>query len=197
MSIVTLSFPELIDGTTAYGSQVQTNFTEITDVVNGAIDDSNIASGGITASSKLADASVVAAKIADANIRSQHVDWTSANSGVRAWRTNGYAGANGNRLIRIEKTLVGLLANTNEQSFSINWSAGDSPDGNVTFASAPTIVGLTLLDAAGALIDATDALRYIKVGTRSTTGCTVLINFSDAPTAGDTVVLMGMALGAA
>lgn len=182
------------DGTTAYGSQVKQSFDDVEAVVNGGLEDDNLKDDGITASSKIKDGTITAGLIASGNIQSSHVIWAQASDGVRAWRSNGYSGANGSRLIRWEKT-VALAAVVTEQSFSIDWSTGDSPEGTITFASAPTISGITILDPAGGMIDATDVIQYIKVGTRSTTGCTILITFSDAPTAGN-VVLMGLAAGA-
>lgn len=186
--------PTFTDGTTAYGSQVKAGFDSVEAVVNGGLDDDNITDDGITASAKIKDGTITSALMASGSIQSAHVNWAQASDGLRAWRSNSYSGANGSRLIRWEKT-VALAAVTTEQSFSIDWSTGDSPEGTISFASAPTISGVTILDPAGGMIDATDVIQYIKVGTRSTTGCTILITFSDAPTAGN-VILMGLAAGA-
>ena len=184
-----------VDGTVAYGSHVNANNSAIATVLNGAIEDDNIANASITASSKLVASSIQAAQIATGQIRADHMDWEQGNLGVRAWRQLNYAGASGSRLIRIEKTIA-LAAAVTEQSFTIDWSAGDCPDGTTTFSAAPTITGLTILDPAGGQIRAVDpdAIAYIKVGTRSTTSCTVLITFSNAPTAGN-VVLMALVAG--
>jgi len=184
-----------VDGSTAQADHVNANFAEVVTVVNGAIEDDNIADASITASSKLIDATITGAKIGAAEIVAAHIDYSASNLGVKSWRAVGYAGSGGGYIIRVEKTIA-LAAVVTEQSFSIDWSAGDCPDGTITFASAPTVTGLTLLDPAGGQIKVTDpdVIAYMKVGTRSTTGCTVLITFSNAPTAGN-VVLMALVAG--
>jgi hypothetical protein len=196
MSDITLPYPSLTDGTTAFGSQVQADLEAILDVVNSSIDDDNISNDGITASDKVKDGTISAPLLEAGCVRQAAVDWSSTNSGVRAWRTQNHVGTAGGRDIRFEKSIT--LANvTTEQTFTVDWSAGDGVDGNTTFSATPTVYGLELLDTTSKVSGiAAAVLSYLVVTARSTTGCTVAMRFSTAPAAGS-VVLMGCAKGAA
>jgi hypothetical protein len=196
MSDAIITYPSFPDGTTASGAQVIQDFNDVLAVLNGLVDDDNLSNAGITASSKIKAATITAALISAGAINAAAMLWDSASNGVRAWRTPGYAGASGSRMVRIEKTVT-LAADTTEHTVSVDWSASDSIDGAVTFSAAPTIVGLCFLDTGAKIAgDADVALKYLIVTARSTTGCTVVYRFSGAPTAGD-VVLMAVVMGAA
>jgi hypothetical protein len=196
MSDVTLTYPSFTDGDVAYGSQVQQNFEDVLAVVNADIDDDNIANDGITASDKIIDGTISAPLLEAGCVRHAAVDWSSTNSGVRAWRTQNHVGTAGGRIIRVRKTVT-LAAVTTEANFTVDWSAGDAVDGNTTFSVAPVVGGWNIVDDANCINgDADVELKYIVTKGVTTTGCTVYFRFSGAPTAGD-VVFEALVAGAA
>lgn len=60
MSLVSLPYPNLVNGTVADGSQVTSNFTALLNGINGGIDTTNIGPAGIDASKLVAAAAVLA-----------------------------------------------------------------------------------------------------------------------------------------
>lgn len=64
----------LTDGTTAYGSEVEANFTTIYNDYNGGISATNLASNAVT-TAKIADSNVTTAKIADDSVTDAKLDY--------------------------------------------------------------------------------------------------------------------------
>jgi len=183
-------FPD--DGVTvASGQQVIDNFNAVKTIVNGQLEDGNFSNDGITANTKIKDGSIDSSCMGAGSIRNSSIVYPSASDGVMVWRLGpNYPGANGGEMIRVEKSIT-IAAATTEQSFTISWSVSDAVDGAVTFASAPTISGISFLDT-GVAIDNT--MQYCKVSARSTTACTIKLKFSTSPTGGS-VTLMFLAAG--
>jgi hypothetical protein len=138
MSSVTLPYPTFPDGSTASGTQVIANLDAIVDVVNGAIDNTNITNASITGSTKLVDATVTAAKLAPGAVIESKADYASANAGILAHRAGpNYAGAGGRRTAWVSKGITPTGSAT-EEEFTFTFSA-DCVDGNPAFTSAPQI----------------------------------------------------------
>jgi hypothetical protein len=191
MSQLVLPFPTFNDGTIAYGSQVTDNNSAIVTLVNGSLDDFNLATQGITLHAKGKPGTVNATLMGAASVKQSAMDYSSTGSGVKAAQTVGYAGANGALIIRIEKTIT-IASVATEQTFAVDWSASDCPDGAVTFLVKPSLTAPVLLENGGFV---NTNLDYIKWTVRSTTGATVAIKFSLAPVGGS-VTLMALAMGA-
>jgi len=127
-------------GTTATASEVNTNFTKITDELNGSIEAANIADGAVS-TAKIANSAVDANKVGAAAIRETHVDYTSANSGVKVPRVPGYLGANGGTLAVVSHTFTRDGTDFEELTIGLTTDANFSPATAPTFTAAPTPAG--------------------------------------------------------
>lgn len=179
------------DGIIADGDAVIQNFNDAAAVINGQLDDTNLANNGITANTKIKDGTIDSNCMGVQAIRDANVAYPSAAAGVKVWQLGpNYPGAGGGQVLRIEKSIT-IAAVTTEQSFAVSWAGSDAADGAFVFSAAPTITGVNFLDA-GTAIDNT--LQYVKLSARSTTGCTIKLKFGTAPTGG-VVTLMFIASG--
>lgn len=124
----------------AYASQVNSNFTKITDVINGSIDSTNLADGAVT-TAKLGTAAVDANKLGTAAVRDSHIEYTSANSGVLVPRVTGYLGANGGTLAIVSYTFTRDGTDFEELTIGLTTNANFSPATAPVFTAAPTPAG--------------------------------------------------------
>lgn len=158
------------------------------------IDDANLLNGQITLSDKGRAGSINAALMGAAAIRHAAIDWTSAGSGVLAWRAGSvYRGTNGNKTIYIKKQIT-LAGDVNVATVNVNWNGADSIDGATVFGDRTKVVigGCWLDDSiSGNKINGTTAeLAYITTTAFTETGCTVKYKFRAAPAAGDVYLMM-------
>ncbi|MDH4038382.1 MAG: hypothetical protein OEV86_12970 [Candidatus Krumholzibacteria bacterium] len=189
MSTLNYTYTTLPDGTTALGTQVMKNFNDVRAVINGLTQE-NIATGAVD-SDEIATGAVTANKLASDSVIEAKVDYSKANSGVKAIQygpdyTN--VGAGGLRFVRVHKVMSVTTATT-VQTLNIDWGGGDGVDGSTTFESPPTVVGIEIEETDSPTCFGASTVLAAKYVTEITeTGCIVNIRFSVAASAGDIII---------
>jgi hypothetical protein len=174
-------------GDVANWTSLKADIDDIVGEINGSLDADNLAANAVE-SAKIAANAVTSAKIAAANILEAAINWTSAGSGVEAWRTGpNYVGANGGRIARVQKSITTAAAT--EESFTVTF-ASDCVDGDPAFSAAPTLLGAPSFRKD--TDDETLVPDQVWIKTISSTTCVFRILRADA-TAQTLVVEFGLA----
>ena len=136
------AYSAISSGAAILAEVVSTNFDKIRVVLdNGGLNSVNYGDGTIV-SAKLADGAVVADKVSASQIRSQHMDFRQASSGVRVVQFANAASAfpaNGVRLARVTATFA-IVSNVTTASQTISFS--QAMDGDPAFTATPGLMGV-------------------------------------------------------
>jgi len=137
MSTLTLPFPDFQPNTIAASGQVDANNAAIVAVVNGGLDDTNLANNGITASTKIKDGTIDAACMGTGVVRQAQIDYTAASLGPLVAQTGpNYVGANGARLAWVSKSITPTVVTEEDYTFTF---ASDCISGDPAFTATPAV----------------------------------------------------------
>jgi len=156
-------------GNYAVGSNVSGDLDTIINAFNGNIETVNLADACVT-NVKLANDIVDSNKLrsgSNAPIRETHMKWSSASSGVLAWRAGpSYAGSNGGRIVRCQYSAATVPAGTPDV-----WSTGSlnfsdiAVDGDPVFSDTPIMLGHPVVtsNSTGAPADVPSAIEVTSI----------------------------------
>lgn len=191
MSLVTLPYVTgFSGGEKAFGSQVLDDLKAIRDVVNGQLDDANMAAAGLTLNTVGKSGSVGSSLIGSAAINETHINFDQSAGGVIIPRLGPTAKSAAQRIAIVSKSVT-ITSSAGIQGVGVTF-ASDCIGGNPGFTGTPVLLGSPVL--VGVVSSSSEYPDKIWVTSLTSTGCTANLYFSVAPI-GNTMTLQFGVIG--